>query len=81
MGLISETNSKISIHPNPTNDNITISVKDFSGNIKTEVYDVIGNNLQISNETTISLIDYARGIYLLKVVYGDRVEEMKVIKH
>ena len=55
-------------------------LENFNGNIQTEVYDLIGNRLQISNETTISLQDYARGIYLLKVAYGDRVEEVKVIK-
>ena len=80
MGMKSETNSKISIHPNPTNKNITISLNNFSGNIKTEVYDLIGNKLKISNETTISLRDYARGIYILKVIYGERVEEVKVFK-
>ena len=56
-------------------------LENFSENIKTEVYDLIGNKLQISNETTISLRDYSSGIYLLKVVYGNRVEEVKVIKH
>ena len=74
-----KTNS-ISTYPNPTLDNFTISVKNFNGSIQTEIYDLIGNRLQISNETTISLKDYARGIYLLKVAYGDRVEEVKVIK-
>jgi hypothetical protein len=68
------------IYPNPTNENITVSVNNFNGNIKTEVYDLIGNRLQTTNETTISLREYARGIYLLKVAYGDRVEEVKVIK-
>ena len=54
--------------------------KKFTGNIHTEVYNLIGNRLQSTNETTISLQDYARGIYLLKVSYGERVEEVKVIK-
>ena len=54
--------------------------KKFTGNIHTEVYDLIGNRLQTTNETTISLQDYARGIYLLIVSYGDRVQEVKVIK-
>lgn len=49
-------------------------------NIQTEVYDLIGNRLQATNETIISLRDYAREIYLLKVAYGDRVEEVKLIK-
>ena len=32
------------------------------------------------NKTTISLRDYARGIYVLNVAYGDKVEKGKVIK-
>jgi hypothetical protein len=77
---IIEFSNIINVFPNPTNENITISVNNFNGNIKTEIYDLIGNRLQTTNETTISLRDYARGIYLLKVAYGNRVEEVKVIK-
>ena len=80
MGLKSETNSKILSHPNPTSEEITISINNFNGNIQTEVYDIIGNRLQVTNETTISLKDYSKGIYILKVAYGDRFEEVKVIK-
>tara|TARA_B110000483_G_scaffold203835_1_gene246361 strand:- start:175 stop:438 length:264 start_codon:yes stop_codon:yes gene_type:complete len=53
-------------------------LENFNGNIQTEVYDLIGSRLKTTNETTISLQDYARGIYLLKFAYGDRVEEVKV---
>ena len=67
-------------YPNPTNENITISVKNFNGNIQTEVFDLIGNRLQATNETTISLRGYSNGIYILKVTYSDRVQEVKVIK-
>ena len=74
-----KTNS-ISTYPNPTLDNFTISVKNFNGSIQTEIYDLIGNRLQATNETTISLQDYARGIYLFKVAYGDKLQEVKVIK-
>ena len=77
---INEKQQLVNIYPNPTNENITISIENFNGNIQTEVYDLIGNRLQSTNETTISLQDYARGIYLLKVTYGDRVEDIKVIK-
>ena len=77
---IIEVSNNINVFPNPSNENITISVNNFTGNIQTEVYDLIGNRLQMTNETTISLQDYSRGIYLLKVAYGDRVEEVKVIK-
>jgi hypothetical protein len=78
--LSTKLSTEIVYYPNPTKENITISIDNFSENILTEVYDLLGNKLQTTNETTISLIDYARGIYLLKVAYGDRVEEVKVIK-
>ena len=78
--FISILTKSVVFYPNPTNENITISIENFNGNVQTEVYDLIGNKLQTTNKTTISLKDYARGIYLLKVAYGDRVEEVKVIK-
>ena len=77
---IIEIEKNLSVYPNPTSEEITISINNFNGNIQTEVYDLIGNILQLTNKTTISLRDYARGIYILNVAYGDRVEEVKVIK-
>ena len=71
---------QISIFPNPTNENLTLSIENYNGDIHTEVYDIIGNKLQTTNKTTISLQDYARGIYLLKIAYSDRVKEVKVFK-
>ena len=69
-----------SIYPNPTEGNIKISIENFNGNIKTEVFDLIGNMLNNSNKTTISLEGYARGIYIIKVSYQGQVKELKVIK-
>ena len=77
---INESKRKINIYPNPTNENITILVNNFNGNIQTELFDLIGNRLHTTNKTTISLRDYSKGIYILKVAYGNRVEEVKVIK-
>jgi sugar lactone lactonase YvrE len=72
--------STFSIYPNPTAENFTIRINNFNGNIQTEVYDLIGNKMQITNETNISLRDYSKGIYILKVAYGDKFKEVKVIK-
>ena len=77
---IKQKTNFVNIRPNPTKENITISIENFNGNIQTEVYDLIGHRLQSTNETTISLQDCANGIYLLNVNYGDRVQEVKVIK-
>ena len=67
-------------YPNPTNENVTISMEDYNGNILTKVYDLIGNELLITNETTISLKDYAKGVYIFKVSFGDTDGEVKVVK-
>ena len=77
---IIEIEKKISVYPNPAKENITISINNYNGNINTEVFDLIGNRLQINNETIINLNNYSKGIYILKVAYGSRVEELKVIK-
>ena len=77
---IIEVSNNINVFPNPTNEDITIIINNFNGNFQTEVFDLIGNSLQTTEKTTISLRDCARGIYLLKVSYGDRTEEVKVIK-
>ena len=78
--IVDNFSNQISIYPNPTKENITVLINNFNGNIQTEVFDLIGNKLQTTNETTISLRDYSKGIYIIKVAYGDRVEEVKVIK-
>ena len=80
VGIIFNGSDKVKIYPNPTQENITISIEGFNGNFQTEVFDIIGNKLQTTNETTISLRDYTKGIYILKVAYVDRVDEVKVIK-
>ena len=72
--------STFSIYPNPTKEDVKIKINNFNGNIQTEVYDLIGNRLQTINETSISLQDYARGIYLLKVAYENKLQEVKVTK-
>ena len=79
----SEINSQenhFSIFPNPTSEEINISAENITGKIQNEIYDLIGNRLQITNETNISLRDYTKGIYILKVSYGESVQKFKIIK-
>ena len=80
VGIISNEPNNIVVYPNPSDEEINISVENFNGYFKAELYDLIGNKLQSSTETTINLRDYAKGVYILKVAYGDRSGEIKVIK-
>ena len=69
----------VEIHPNPTNDLITISNVEESKKI--ELFSLNGKLLETIKSNTISLRSYSKGIYIIKVTFDDRVEEMKVIKH
>ena len=69
----------IEIHPNPTNDLITIS--NIEESKKIELFSLNGKFLETVKSNTISLRNYSKGIYIVKVTFDDRVEEMKVIKH
>ena len=75
---INEINSSITLHPNPTNG--IVELQGINGSFKVDVYDYAGKYLQSTSRSTIDLSDFTSGIYLLKVAYGDRVEEVKVIK-
>ena len=77
---INEISSNINVHPNPTNDLITLDVNGYNGSVNVEVYDLSGRLLKSTNNTTISLNNYAKGIYVFRVSYGDIVEELKVVK-
>ena len=69
----------IEVHPNPTNDLITISNVEESKKI--ELFSLNGKFLETFKSSSVSLRNYSKGIYINKVTFDDRVEEMKVIKH
>ncbi len=75
-----EISSNINVHPNPTNDLITLDINGYNGTVNIEIYDLQGKLLETTNTTTISLKKYSKGIYVFKVSYGDKVEEIKVVK-
>ena len=59
---------------------IQIEIENYNGSIQVELYDFTGKLLETTNNTNLSLADYPTGIYLLKVAYGDRVEQLEVVK-
>ena len=77
---IMENYQTIVLFPNPTKENITVSIGNYNGFIKTEVYDLLGNKLTYFENNTISLNDFGNGIYLLKIYFGEKMQEIKIIK-
>ena len=69
----------VEIHPNPTNDFITIS--NIEESKKIELFSLNGKFLETVKSYNFSLKNFSEGIYILKVTFKDRVEEVKVIKH
>ena len=70
--------NNVEIHPNPTNDLITISNIEDAKTI--ELFSLNGEFLEIVKNNYVSLRNYSEGIYIVKVTFNDRVEEIKVIK-
>ena len=75
-----ENSNNISLYPNPTESSITINIEGCNGLVNVEVYDLQGRLLETTTNSTISMEEYAKGIYVFKVAYGDRTHELKVIK-
>ena len=75
---INENNSSITLHPNPTTG--LVELQGINGSFKVDVYDYAGKYLQSTSRSTIDLSDYPSGIYFLKVAYGDKTEELRVVK-
>lgn len=70
--------NNVEIHPNPTNDLITISNIEDAKTIG--LFSLNGEFLEIVKNNYVSLRNYSEGIYIVKVTFNDRVEEIKVIK-
>jgi hypothetical protein len=77
---IEEYPSNLSIYPNPTNNLIQIDIENYNESFKANLYDFTGKLSETTNSTSLRLAEYPTGIHLLKVAYGNRVEQLKVVK-
>lgn len=75
-----EQSTKIRVYPNPTSNLISIDVLGFENKVHVELYDLNGRLLETSNNVIVSLKNYQRGIYLLKVSYGEKTELLRVLR-
>jgi plastocyanin len=80
IGVTENILSNLTIYPNPTSDQISIDIKGYNGRVNVEVYDLQGRLLEATINSTISLKKHAKGIYVLKVSYGEVTEEVRVVR-
>ena len=66
------------VFPNPTNG--LINIEGINCQFNTDIYDYSGKYKHSTNSDKIDLSSYHKGIYLLKVSYGGKTEEIKVVK-
>ena len=79
-GITENGLSNLTIYPNPTSDQITIDIKGYNGVVNVKVYDLQGRLLETTTNTIVSLKKHAKGIYVLKVSYGEVTEEVRVVR-
>ena len=72
--------SNLSIYPNPTSDQITIDIKGYNGHVMLKYMILQGRLLETTTNTIVSLKKHAKGIYVLKVSYGEITEEVRVVR-
>lgn len=70
------------IYPNPTKDQITITLNQASNQAKVEIYDQTGRNIHtqtITNTQTISLNHLPKGIYNVKITNEKSIQTQQII--
>ena len=78
--IIENNENLLLAYPNPTNDLIVIDIEDCNGSFNVDIYDLQGRLLETTKSRTVSLKKYSKGIYIFRVSYGDKTEEMRVLR-
>ena len=80
-GFVNDNKSELVVSPNPAKDLLNISISNFNDNITTEIFDLTGVLVASSNKSKINIASFSKGVYLVKVVYGDVTNVVKIIKY
>jgi hypothetical protein len=80
-GLGNDFKSELVVSPNPVRDLLKISVANFNGNLNIKIFDLAGVLVASSNKSKINIESFSKGIYLVKVVYGNETNVVKIIKY
>ena len=73
-------NLKIKAIPSMTTDNLRLKINNYDGIIETEIYNLKGNKISKQNGSSISLKDFKKGIYILRINFNGEIENLKVVK-
>ena len=71
----------VRIYPNPSIGLVNVEVENYFGTVKTNVYDLLGNLVISTIKKTIITDGLSKGVYLLRIMYGSKTKEVKLIKN
>ncbi len=83
VGSLEETND-ILVYPNPSQSSITVKMKESKNSRKLEIYNMLGQMIYSSKiteeKTEINVSQYRDGLYVIKLIEGDKLYTGKFVK-
>ena len=79
-GVKDLSENQVEVFPNPSKNKVSVEIKNYSGEITINVFDLMGNQIFKTNKNNVEMADFAKGIYLFKVSYGGKKDIIKVLK-
>ena len=80
MGILAINVEDIKLYPSVTDDYVKISIQDYSGPIKTEIYAMNGDFMGAQIGNNLSFKKFNSGIYFCVVIYGEKNKTLRVVK-
>lgn len=77
------SNISINIQPNPTSGLFSLNIEGLEGIAKVSIYDIAGREIILQNKTSLfdyNITDQPAGIYIVKVICGQRTASLKLVK-
>ena len=79
-GIKDLTVNQVEVYPNPSNNQVSVEIKNYIGKKTVNVFDLMGNQILTTNDSKVEVGNFAKGIYLFKVSYGSKINVIKVLK-
>ena len=80
MNILEINKDKIKLYPSVTEGNVNISIEEYSGTIKTEIYTLSGDCIAVQYGNKLSFEKYKSGTYFCVITYANKNKTLKVVK-
>ena len=80
MQILAQKINDIKLFPSVSYDYVSISIKNYSGPINTEIYSLNGDFINSQNGKILSLKNFKSGTYLCLISYDSKYETIKIVK-